>query len=131
MYYHFAILTLFWPVVGIDDAGLGLSTRSLCAEAAKSIQELVQAFSRLYTLRRAPAFASHILMTACTALITLARDTAFPISTFTSKPSGLIPESFSMAISHAIGSLAEMAIFHKGAQQELMTVQQLVRDVSI
>ena len=132
MYYHFAILTLFWPVVGNEDMGTGLAPRSLCTEAAKTIQELAQAFSRLYTLRRAPAFSSHILAVACTALITIARDTALPITAFTTRRRpGLMPESFSMSISHAIGSLAEMAIFHKGAQQELAAIQQLVRDVSI
>lgn len=125
MYYHFAILTLFWPVMDTDSLGSDLAPRSLCAEAAKTIQELSQAFSRLYTLRRAPAFLSHILTTACRALLTIARRKE-ALASMSS-----MPESFSASISRAIGSLAEMAIFHEGAQKELLAIQKLVRDVAI
>lgn len=117
-------------MIGTAHMGSGLSPSSLCVEAAKTIQELVQAFSRLYTLRRAPAFLSHILTTTCIVLLTISRDREVPTTASTSSQMGLMPEDFSASISYAIGSLAEMAVYHKGAQQELLTIQQLVRDIS-
>lgn len=131
MYFQFAILTLFWPLVGSELLGSGLSPRSLCTDAAKAIQKLAQTFSRLYTLRRTPAFTSHILTTACIALITIAGENDRPTVPSTGVTASGMRESLSVSISHAIGSLSEMAIFQKGAKEELVTIHRLMRHISI
>lgn len=127
MYYQFAVLTLFWPLMAIERVGTHLSPRHLCSEAANSIQKLIQTFSRLYTLRRVPAFASHILTTACIALITMARSDAGPNhKAFLSADMALVPENFPICISHAMTSLAEIAVSQRGAHRDLIRVQYMV-----
>lgn len=127
IYYHFAILTLLWPLLAMEQVGPQLSPRHICYEAADAIQQLVKTFSQLYTLRRIPAFASHILSTACIALITMARSHTGPRrASALELDATAICESLPSGISNAIASLTEIAASQRGAQRDLIRVQYLV-----
>ena len=126
MYFQFSILTLLWPVVDVDNDTFDLAPRRICWEAAIAIEELAMTFAQLYTLRRMPAFASHILTTACVALISMTRSNAEKPTAPAPATTSSILERLPLAISNAVESLAEIAMSQKGAQRELAKVQYLI-----
>lgn len=64
MYYHFAILLLFRPLIKLRIIGSGVRPRDVCAQAADNIQRLLRSYSRLYTLRRTPSFVPYFVLTS-------------------------------------------------------------------
>ncbi|KAI1327032.1 hypothetical protein F5Y16DRAFT_410553 [Xylariaceae sp. FL0255] len=64
MYYHFAILLLFRPLVKLRIIGSAILPRDVCSQAADAIQGLLRSYSQLYTLRRTPSFVPYFVLTS-------------------------------------------------------------------
>lgn len=64
MYYHFAILLLFRPLIKLRILGSKVLPRDVCAQAADAIQGLLKSYSQLYTLRRTPSFVPYFVLTS-------------------------------------------------------------------
>ncbi|KAI1827620.1 hypothetical protein F4861DRAFT_327664 [Xylaria intraflava] len=64
MYYHFAILLLFRPLIKLRIIGSAILPRDVCSQAADAIQGLLRSYSQLYTLRRTPCFVPYFLLTS-------------------------------------------------------------------
>lgn len=64
MYYHFAILLLFRPLIKLRIIGSAILPRDVCAQAADAIQGLLRSYSQLYTLRRTPSFVPYFVLTS-------------------------------------------------------------------
>ncbi|KAI1445488.1 fungal-specific transcription factor domain-containing protein [Annulohypoxylon stygium] len=64
MYYHFAILLLFRPLIKLRIIGSGILPRDVCSQAADAIQGLLRSYSQLYTLRRTPSFVPYFVLTS-------------------------------------------------------------------
>ncbi|KAK9252130.1 hypothetical protein V1507DRAFT_247652 [Lipomyces tetrasporus] len=65
MYYHFAILLLFRPLIKLRIVGSKVSPRDVCSQTADAIQGLLTSYTRLYTLQRTPgAFAPDFALTS-------------------------------------------------------------------
>ncbi|KAI0400898.1 fungal-specific transcription factor domain-containing protein [Xylaria palmicola] len=62
MYYHFAILLLFRPLIKLRIIGSAILPRDVCSQAADAIQGLLRSYSQLYTLRRTPSFVPYFLL---------------------------------------------------------------------
>ncbi|KAG6009213.1 hypothetical protein E4U21_003066 [Claviceps maximensis] len=75
MYYHCAIVMLFWPVADYAIIGTELSPKHICTEAADAILALLQSYASLYTLRRTPSLTPYLALTA--AVVHLAATTDF------------------------------------------------------
>ena len=54
MYYHFAILLLFRPLVKLRIIGSYVIPRDVCVQAADAIQGPLRSYAQLYTLKRTP-----------------------------------------------------------------------------
>ncbi|KAK9243073.1 hypothetical protein V1506DRAFT_27191 [Lipomyces tetrasporus] len=54
MYYHFAILLLFRPLIKLRIVGSKVSPGDVCSQAADAIQGLLTSYTRLYTLQLTP-----------------------------------------------------------------------------
>ncbi|CAI4214215.1 unnamed protein product [Parascedosporium putredinis] len=64
MYYHFAILLLFRPLIKLKIIGSKVLPRDVCSQAADAIQNLLRSYSQLYTLRRTPSFVPYFVLTS-------------------------------------------------------------------
>lgn len=64
MYYHFAILLLFRPLIKLRIIGSSILPRDVCSQAADAIQGLLRSYSQLYTLRRTPSFVPYFVLTS-------------------------------------------------------------------
>ncbi|KAK3330699.1 fungal-specific transcription factor domain-containing protein [Apodospora peruviana] len=64
MYYHFAILLLFRPLIKLRIIGSSVSPRDVCLQAADAITGLLHSYSQLYTLRRTPSFVPYFVLTS-------------------------------------------------------------------
>lgn len=64
MYYHFAILLLFRPLIKLRIIGSSISPRDVCSQAADAICGLLRSYSQLYTLRRTPSFVPYFVLTS-------------------------------------------------------------------
>ncbi|PKS12392.1 hypothetical protein jhhlp_000596 [Lomentospora prolificans] len=140
MYYHFAILLLFRPLIKLRILGSKVLPRDVCSQAADAIQGLLRSYSQLYTLRRTPSFVPYFVLTS--AIMHMAIATS-PPSTSPTPASGApqphleahgspdtggvgvaAPSSRSdprvlQSISQGISDLTEMAPCHHFAQQAL------------
>jgi hypothetical protein len=132
MYYHFAILLLFRPLIKLRILGSSLLPRDVCSQAADAIQGLVRSYAQLYTLRRTPSFVPYFVLTS--SIMHLAISAVGPIGSITppTQASGEQPESkldpkVADAIKQGIADLAEMAPCHGFAEQALNILQYLAR----
>ncbi len=64
MYYHFAILLLFRPLIKLRIIGSCVIPRDVCTQAADAIQGLLRSYAQLYTLRRTPSFVPYFVLTS-------------------------------------------------------------------
>ncbi|KAH8594022.1 fungal-specific transcription factor domain-containing protein [Bisporella sp. PMI_857] len=64
MYYHYAILLLFRPLIKLDILSSGIRPRDVCYQAADAISTLVFSYDQLYTLRRTPSFVPYFVLTS-------------------------------------------------------------------
>ncbi|KAI0844251.1 nitrogen assimilation transcription factor nirA [Daldinia vernicosa] len=95
MYYHFAILLLFRPLIKLRIIGSSILPRDVCAQAADAIQGLLRSYSQLYTLRRTPSFVPYFVLTSSIMHLAIGADTSKASSTSPaemSNPSTVKPE---------------------------------------
>ncbi|KAG5982006.1 hypothetical protein E4U55_002420 [Claviceps digitariae] len=86
MYYHTAIVMLFWPVAEHTIIGTELSPKHICAEAGDAILALLKSYARLYTLGRTPSLTPYLALTA--AVVHLAATTNFRYERYTTTEGG-------------------------------------------
>lgn len=145
MYYHFAILLLFRPLIKLRIIGSSLTPKDVCAQAADAIQGLLRSYSQLYTLRRTPSFVPYFVLTS--SIMHLAIGAA---------PSGSPPEGLKVegqsppagpaakppqgskmdprvaeSINRGIADLTEMAPCHHFAEQALNILRYLAKKWNI
>ena len=146
MYYHFAILLLFRPLIKLRITGSKVSPRDVCIQAADAIQGLLRSYSQLYTLRRTPSFVPYFVLTS--AIMHLAIGANSSSSTESSEsgdqqrqsgqstpqhrrsPSKIEPR-VAEAISQGIADLTEMAPCHHFAEQALNILRYLAKKWNI
>lgn len=135
MYYHFAILLLFRPLIKLRIIGSKLLPRDVCGQAADAIQGLLRSYSQLYTLRRTPSFVPYFVLTS--AIMHLAIGASFspsqkgfeasdqPATGAASETSH--PPRVVEAIKQGIRDLEEMAPCHHFAEQALNILRYLAK----
>ncbi|KAJ3525290.1 hypothetical protein NM208_g11701 [Fusarium decemcellulare] len=128
MYYHFAILLLFRPLIKLRIIGSKVSPRDVCSQAADAIQGLLRSYSQLYTLRRTPSFVPYFVLTS--AIMHL----AIGATTIKSDPSeedmekaAKIDPHVAESITQGIQDLTEMAPCHHFAEQALNILRYLAQ----
>ncbi|KAH8884399.1 hypothetical protein GQ53DRAFT_399706 [Thozetella sp. PMI_491] len=142
MYYHFAILLLFRPLIKLRILGSKVSPRDVCIQAADAIQGLLRSYSQLYTLRRTPSFVPYFVLTSSIVHLAIG---ASPPSAETPEASGAssqkgppsptqqrrrpskIEPRVAEAISQGIADLTEMAPCHHFAEQALNILRYLAK----
>ncbi|KAF4987847.1 hypothetical protein FGRMN_10124 [Fusarium graminum] len=126
MYYHFAILLLFRPLIKLKIIGSKVSPRDVCSQAADAIQGLLRSYSSLYTLRRTPSFVPYFVLTS--AIMHLAIG-ATSINTNTTEAdvekAVKVDPRVAEAITQGISDLTEMAPCHQFAEQALNILRYL------
>ncbi|KAM7205224.1 Zn(2)-Cys(6) zinc finger domain protein [Rhypophila sp. PSN 637] len=121
MYYHFAILLLFRPliklrIIGNDD----LDPRELCLQAADAITGLLRSYSQMFTLRRTPSFVPYFVLTSCIMHLAIGAN----------KGESQEPEITTRvadAIARGIADLTDMAPCHFFAEQALSILRFLAK----
>ncbi|KAF7549411.1 hypothetical protein G7Z17_g6398 [Cylindrodendrum hubeiense] len=131
MYYHFAILLLFRPLIKLRIIGSKVSPRDVCSQAADAIQGLLKSYSQLYTLRRTPSFVPYFVLTS--AIMHLAIGAAnIESSSDVSTPDRMeaaakFDPHVKEAIRQGIADLTEMAPCHHFAEQALNILRYLAQ----
>ncbi|SPQ19178.1 58716754-bab3-402c-a9b1-468d22b5aba9 [Thermothielavioides terrestris] len=128
MYYHFAILLLFRPLIKLRIIGSSISPRDVCWQAADAITGLLRSYSQLYTLRRTPSFVPYFVLTSSIMHLAIAatdvsKQTAQSMKTARGgEPSRAAPKldrRVTDALARGIADLTEMAPCHHFAEQAL------------
>lgn len=152
MYYHFAILLLFRPLIKLRIMGSSISPRDVCTQAADAIQGLLRSYSQLYTLRRTPSFVPYFVLTSSIMHLTIAAskatshkggqaangDVGGSVAQASREPPGG-PDSVVVgadprvvrSINQGISDLTEMAPCHHFAEQALNILRYLARKWNI
>ncbi|KAK4231468.1 nitrogen assimilation transcription factor nit-4 [Podospora fimiseda] len=141
MYYHFAILLLFRPLIKLRIIGSSISPRDVCSQAADAISGLLRSYSQLYTLRRTPSFVPYFVLTSSIMHLAISTTRTNPppgsgpnsASTASSTPAaqGEIDPNVTDAISRGIADLTEMAPCHHFAEQALNILKYLAKKWNI
>ncbi|KAI1818640.1 hypothetical protein GGS20DRAFT_581396 [Poronia punctata] len=153
MYYHFAILLLFRPLIKLRVIGSSILPRDVCSQAADAIQGLLRSYSQLYTLRRTPSFVPYFVLTSSIMHLAVGASTILSAGTVasnnttsnaSSSTTGGQAASAAMdsaaaklgpkvaeAIKQGIADLAEMAPCHHFAEQALNILRFLARKWNI
>ncbi len=146
MYYHFAILLLFRPLIKLRIIGSSITPRDVCSQAADAITGLLRSYSQLYTLRRTPSFVPYFVLTssimhlsiAATGMTTIpaprapaeasagTASDAGPSEAGRQSPPKLDPHVID-ALSRGIADLTEMAPCHHFAAQALNILKFLAK----
>ena len=144
MYYHFAILLLFRPLIKLRIIGSAILPRDVCTQAADAIQGLLRSYSQLYTLRRTPSFVPYFVLTSSIMHLAIG-GTSSPSSKDneadgpgkgsaqqqqTISPVKLDPH-VTESISRGIADLTEMAPCHQFAEQALNILRYLAKKWNI
>ncbi|KAM7201963.1 nitrogen assimilation transcription factor nit-4 [Naviculisporaceae sp. PSN 640] len=121
MYYHFAILLLFRPliklrIIGNDD----LNPRELCLQAADAITGLLRSYAQMFTLKRTPSFVPYFVLTSCIMHLAIGAHHG-------GSEGGQINTRVGNAISRGIADLSEMAPCHFFAEQALNILRFLAK----
>lgn len=137
MYYHFAILLLFRPLIKLRIIGSKLLPRDVCSQAADAIQGLLRSHSQLYTLRRTPSFVPYFVLTSSIMHLAIAA-VALPPQQDSSElmePSEQakkgIDSSVAKSIKQGIEDLKEMSPCHQFAEQALNIMRYLAHQWNI
>ncbi|KAJ4253285.1 hypothetical protein NW762_010440 [Fusarium torreyae] len=128
LYYHFAILLLFRPLIKLRIIGSKVSPRDVCTQAADAIQGLLKSYSSLYTLRRTPSFVPYFVLTS--AIMHLAIGATAINSDSTEKDmekAAKIDPRVAESITQGISDLTEMAPCHQFAEQALNILRYLAQ----
>lgn len=132
MYYHFAILLLFRPLIKMRIIGSKVSPRDVCCQAADAIQGLLRSYSQLYTLRRTPSFVPYFVLTSAIMHLAVGATTISNRSNATDEVSKMaeaakLDSRVSEALKQGISDLAEMAPCHHFADQALNILRYLAK----
>lgn len=139
MYYHFAILLLFRPLIKLRIIGSKISPRDVCSQAADAITGLLRSYAQLYTLRRTPSFVPYFVLTSSIMHLSIAATaSSSPPETGDASNSGRSPRIPSKldphvteALSRGIADLTEMAPCHHFAEQALNILKFLAKKWNI
>ncbi|KAL2016963.1 hypothetical protein VTK56DRAFT_2797 [Thermocarpiscus australiensis] len=147
MYYHFAILLLFRPLIKLRIIGSSISPRDVCSQAADAISGLLRSYSQLYTLRRTPSFVPYFVLTSSIMHLAIAATGGPGASQFvegnesaqssqqpphrTSQMTSEVDTHVIEAISRGIADLTEMAPCHHFAAQALNILRYLAKKWNI
>ncbi|CAP67700.1 uncharacterized protein PODANS_1_15900 [Podospora anserina S mat+] len=136
MYYHFAILLLFRPLIRLRIIGSGVSPRDVCSQASDAISGLLRSYSQLYTLRRTPSFVPYFVLTSSIMHLAIGaarseeRNRAPEAGgdlTQSLKRAAQIDPRVADALSRGIADLTEMAPCHHFAEQALNILRFLAK----
>lgn len=138
MYYHFAILLLFRPLIKLKIIGSNVSPREVCSQAADAIQGLVHSYSQLYTLRRTPSFVPYFVLTSSIMHLAIAASAPptegkqeGPVPILKDPSEANLGEKVTRSINQGIEDLAEMAPCHHFAEQALNILRYLAKKWNI
>lgn len=130
MYYHFAILLLFRPLIKLRIIGSTITPRDVCCQAADAIQGLLRSYSQLYTLRRTPSFVPYFVLTSAIMHLAIGAvdtgDSQKPTSENLKAVAKLNPR-VAESLKQGISDLAEMAPCHHFAEQALNILRYLAK----
>lgn len=131
MYYHFAILLLFRPLIKLQIIGSKVLPRDVCSQAADAIQGLLRSYSRLYTLRRTPSFVPYFVLTSAIMHLAIGGSKARANSDLSSaegvEVAARVDPHVSETIKQGIADLTEMAPCHHFAEQALNILRYLAK----
>lgn len=134
MYYHFAILLLFRPLIKLRIIGSKVSPRDVCSQAADAIQSLLKSYSQLYTLRRTPSFVPYFVLTSTIMHLAIgATKVSSDLSGSAAEHTDAMGESAKIhprvteSLAQGIADLAEMAPCHHFAEQALNILRFLAK----
>lgn len=138
MYYQFAILLLFRPLIKLRIIGSSISPRDVCSQAADAITGLLRSYAQLYTLRRTPSFVPYFVLTSSIMHLSIAAageagesaNTANSAQSPRSGPAKLDPH-VTEALARGIADLTEMAPCHHFAEQALNILRFLAKKWNI
>ncbi|CCF36379.1 fungal specific transcription factor [Colletotrichum higginsianum] len=139
MYYHFAILLLFRPLIKLRIIGSKLLPRDVCGQAADAIQGLLRSYSQLYTLRRTPSFVPYFVLTSSIMHLAIGAACAPQQKGFEATAQSNVdppaqppyPPRVVEAIKQGIRDLEEMAPCHHFAEQALNILRYLAKKWNI
>ncbi|KAJ0161610.1 Nitrogen assimilation transcription factor nit-4 [Colletotrichum tanaceti] len=139
MYYHFAILLLFRPLIKLRIIGSKLLPRDVCGQAADAIQGLLRSYSQLYTLRRTPSFVPYFVLTSSIMHLAIGAACAPQQKGFEATAQANVdppaqppyPPRVVEAIKQGIRDLEEMAPCHHFAEQALNILRYLAKKWNI
>ncbi|KAG8413843.1 hypothetical protein J3458_012330 [Metarhizium acridum] len=136
MYYHFAILLLFRPLIKLRIIGSKILPKDVCSQAADAIQGLLTSYSQLYTLRRTPSFVPYFVLTASIMHLAIAASTAVDVNPGKVTPADIkkavkVDSRVSEVLKKGIADLTEMAPCHHFAEQALNILRYLAKKWSI
>ncbi|KJZ74301.1 hypothetical protein HIM_06307 [Hirsutella minnesotensis 3608] len=128
MYYHFAILLLFRPLIKLRIVESKVMPRDVCSQAADAIQGLLTSYSQLYTLQRTPSFVPYFVLTS--AIVHLAIGASSVQSDNSNGPdqtqsAAIRDPRISEALNQGISDLTQMAPCHHFAEQALNILRYL------
>jgi hypothetical protein len=125
MYYHFAVLLLFRPMINLHIAGSEVRPREICSQAAHAMHVLLESYAQLYTLEWTPTFLPHFILTSCVTHLAIGvLDSPNP---GISKPATLDPQA-AKAVKEGMAGLAEMTPCHRFAEQALNILRYLAQE---
>jgi len=135
MYYHFAILLLFRPLIKLRIIGSQVLPKQVCGQAADAIQGLLRSYAKLYTLRRTPSFVPYFVLTSAIMHLAIVATSAQaqqlaagPSSPNTAVEAAVkIDPHVSESIAQGIKDLMEMAPCHHFAEQALNILRYLAK----
>ncbi|RFN49816.1 putative nitrate assimilation regulatory protein nira [Fusarium flagelliforme] len=126
MYYHFAILLLFRPLIKLRIIGSKVAPRDVCSQAADAIQGLLRSYSSLYTLRRTPSFVPYFVLTSAIMHLAIGATSVNPEATEADmKKAVKVDPRVAESITQGISDLTEMAPCHQFAEQALNILRYL------
>ncbi|KAF4119954.1 Fungal specific transcription factor domain [Geosmithia morbida] len=136
MYYHFAILLLFRPLIKLRISGSTVTPRDVCCQAADAIQGLLRSYSQLYTLRRTPSFVPYFVLTSAImhlAIGAVSDPDTVPGSSTTEKmeSAAKMDPKVSASLRQGISDLTEMAPCHQFAEQALNILRYIAKKWNI
>ncbi|KAK1758298.1 nitrogen assimilation transcription factor nit-4 [Echria macrotheca] len=145
MYYHFAILLLFRPLIKLRIIGSSIKPRDVCSQAADAISGLLRSYSQLYTLRRTPSFVPYFVLTSSIMHLAIgatvsseeqseSTQSAQSPQETQQQPAARAPKigpHVAEAISRGIADLTEMAPCHFFAEQALNILRYLAKKWNI
>lgn len=135
LYYHFAILLLFRPLIKLRIIGSKVLPKDVCSQAADAIQGLLRSYSKLYTLRRTPSFVPYFVLTSSIMHLAIgAANVSSSSETSTAEKmetAAKIDPHVTESISQGIKDLTEMAPCHQFAEQALNILRYLAQKWNI